>query len=127
MSSKVFLPTKQLAELDVSDCNLKTIWNEPLDMAGYQPKNLLKNLKSLNVSNNEIAHVRQADLLALERLSVFDVSNNKLSCDREFRDLMKWLEKKKVCWQSRKKKKRIAQIEYVINVLSPHSFADCRR
>lgn len=92
MSSKVFLPTKQLAELDLSDCNLRSIWSETEN----HPKNFLKNLKMLNVSNNEIAHIRSAELVILERLAVFDLSNNKLQCDKDFHDLMKWLEKKKV-------------------------------
>lgn len=94
LSSKIFLPTKDLTELDVSDCNLKTIWTE-MNLKAHS-NNIFKNLKVLNVSNNEIEQIRQTDLDVMDSLAVLDLSSNKIKCDDEFKALMKWLKRLKV-------------------------------
>lgn len=94
LSSKIFLPTKELTELDISDCNLKTIWTE-MNVKAHS-NNIFKNLKVLNVSNNEIEQIRQTDLDVMDSLAVLDLSGNRIKCDDEFKALMKWLKRLKV-------------------------------
>lgn len=94
ISSKVFLPTKDITELDLSDCSLRSIWVET-NLKDHS-KNIFKNLKTLNVSNNEIIHVRQTELEVMDNLSVLDLSNNEIQCDDQFLTLMKWLDNRRV-------------------------------
>lgn len=57
---------------------------------------LLKNLKMLNVSNNNIVHARHTHFATMEHLEVVDLSNNHLHCDEGFHELIKWLAKRNV-------------------------------
>lgn len=94
LSAKVFLSTKELTQLDISDCDLRTIFAE--SSADFRFDNILQKLKVLNVSNNELERVFLSDLVKMGSLNVFDVSNNHLRCDNDFKSLMKWLGQKKV-------------------------------
>lgn len=94
LSAKVFLSTKELTQLDISDCDLRTIFAE--SSADFRFDNILQKLKVLNVSNNELERVFLSDLFKMGNLNVFDVSNNHLRCDGDFKSLMKWLGQKKV-------------------------------
>jgi len=80
--------------LDISDCDLRTIFSE--SSADFRFDNILQKLKVLNVSNNELERVFLSDLFKMGSLNVFDVSNNHLRCDNEFKSLMKYLGQKKV-------------------------------
>lgn len=57
---------------------------------------VLKNLKLLNVSNNNIVHARHSHFSTLEKLDVLDLSNNRLHCDDGFKNLIQWLKDRKV-------------------------------
>lgn len=57
---------------------------------------VLKNLKLLNVSNNNIVHARHSHFSTLEKLEVLDLSGNKLHCDDGFKNLIQWLKDRKV-------------------------------
>lgn len=92
LSSKVFLPTEELRDLDLSNCNLKTLWSD-------LKRPIFQNLTTLNVSNNEIEQIRVSDLEGMDKLSVMDVSNNKLKCDKQFKELVAWMAAKKVSFQ----------------------------
>lgn len=94
ISSKIFLPTKELTELDLSDCDLRTTWAET--NIKVHSNNIFKNLKLLNISNNEIEHIHQSDFDVMDQLSMLDVSNNKIHCDKNLTDLIKWFNQKKV-------------------------------
>lgn len=88
------MPTKELTDLDMSDCNLKTMWAE--SSLKISAKNTFKKLKSLNVSHNEIEHIYKGDLELMTNILVLDITHNPLNCDEDFKNLMKWLGKKKV-------------------------------
>lgn len=91
----MFLPLKDLTELDISSCDLEEIWSEPMS-ANLPISTVLKNLKLLNVSNNNIVHARHSHFSTLEKLEVLDLSNNKLHCDDGFKNLIQWLKDRKV-------------------------------
>lgn len=94
LSAKIFLSTRELTQLDMSDCDLRTIFAE--SRADFRFDNVLQKLKVLNVSNNEIEKVYLSDLFKMSNLTVFDVSNNRLRCDNDFKSLMNWLGQKKI-------------------------------
>ena len=60
LSSKLFLSTEHLTELDLSDCDLTKLWHD--SSARLRGDNLLTNLKFLNVSNNDIKNIFPSDL-----------------------------------------------------------------
>lgn len=75
LSSKVFIPTAKLSELDLSDCDLLSIWSDSTPK--LRAAKVLKNLRVLNVSNNEILSINQADLeVSSSFLFVFSVELN---------------------------------------------------
>lgn len=89
LSPRLFLTLKDLTELDVSNCDLVEMWSEP--MSDILLSKLLRNLKMLNVSNNNIVHARHTHFSTMEHLEVLDLGNNHLHCDEGFHDLIKWL------------------------------------
>lgn len=91
----MFLPLKELTELDMSNCNLADIWSESI-MTNVPISSVLKNLKVLNISNNNIVHARHSHFATLEKLEVLDLSNNHLHCDEGFKSLIEWLKERKV-------------------------------
>lgn len=95
ISPRMFLPLKDLTELDISNCDLAEIWSEPMS-ADLALSTVFKNLKLLNVSNNSILHARHSHFSTMEKLDVLDLSNNHLHCDDGFRSLIKWLKERKV-------------------------------
>lgn len=95
ISPRLFLPLKDLTELDISSCDLEEIWSEPMS-ANLPISTVLKNLKLLNVSNNNIVHARHSHFSTLEKLEVLDLSGNKLHCDDGFKNLIQWLKERKV-------------------------------
>lgn len=48
------------------------------------------------MSNNEIEQIKVSELHDIEKLTVLDLSNNKIKCDQEFKKLMGTLTKQKV-------------------------------
>ncbi|KAJ6644277.1 Leucine-rich repeat-containing protein 15, partial [Pseudolycoriella hygida] len=94
LSAKAFLSTKELTHLDISDCDLRTIFAE--SKPDFRFDNILQKLKVLNVSNNQIDRVFMSDVMKMNSLTTFDISNNNLHCDNEFRLLMKWLGQRKI-------------------------------
>lgn len=100
----MFLPLKDLTELDISSCDLEEIWSEPMS-ANLPMSTVLKNLKLLNVSNNNIIHARHSHFSTLEKLEVLDLSNNHLHCDDGFKNLIQWLKERKVSDALNSKKK----------------------
>lgn len=95
ISPRMFLPLKDLTELDLSSCDLEEIWSEPIT-ANLPTSTVLKNLKLLNVSNNNIVHARHSHFSSMEKLEVLDLSNNHLHCDDGFKNLIQWLKDRKV-------------------------------
>lgn len=94
LTPEMFLPLKQLSELDVSYCDLMEIWSS--SMSSVWLSSVLKNLKLFNVSNNNIVHARHTHFSTMQNLKVLDLSNNHLHCDEGFKELMKWLAERKV-------------------------------
>lgn len=94
LSPRLFITLKDLAELDISNCDLVEMWSEP--MSDILLSKLLRNLKMLNVSNNNIVHARHTHFSTMEHLEVLDLSNNHLHCDEGFHELIKWLAKRNV-------------------------------
>lgn len=95
ISPRIFLPLKNLTELDISSCDLTEIWSEPMS-SNLALSTILKNLKLLNVSNNNIIHARHTHFSTMEKLEVLDMSKNHLHCDDGFKSLMEWLKERKV-------------------------------
>lgn len=91
----MFLPLKDLTELDLSSCDLVEIWSEQIS-ANLPISTVLKNLKLLNVSNNNIVHLRHSHFQSMEKLEVLDLNNNHLHCDDGFKNLIQWLKERKV-------------------------------
>lgn len=91
----MFLPLKELTELDMSSCNLADIWSESIT-TDVPISSVLKNLKVLNISNNNIVHARHSHFASLEKLEVLDLSKNHLHCDEGFKSLIEWLKERKV-------------------------------
>lgn len=60
LSTKLFAPTPYLEELDVSDCDLVSLWHDSSRQA--RAGELLKNLKVFNASNNDIKNIFNTDL-----------------------------------------------------------------
>jgi Leucine-rich repeat (LRR) protein len=60
LSTKLFAPTPYLEELDISDCDLTSLWTD----SSKQPRvgEFLKNLKVFNASNNDIKNIYANDL-----------------------------------------------------------------
>jgi Leucine-rich repeat (LRR) protein len=60
LSTKLFAPTPYLQELDISDCDLISLWHD----SSKQPRvgEFLKNLKVFNASNNDIKNIFASDL-----------------------------------------------------------------
>ena len=104
LSAKVFLPLQYLNHLDVSDCDLRTIWESSAPSA--KNSKVLPNLKLLNVSYNEISSVYVSDLESLTSLRVLDIKNNSLKCNPHFKALIKWLGVKKVSLGDSSKEQR---------------------
>lgn len=99
ISPRMFLPLKDLTELDLSSCDLVEIWSEPMS-ANLPVSTVLKNLKLLNLSNNNIVHARHSHFSSMEKLEVLDLSNNHLHCDEGFKNLIQWLKDRKVDFQN---------------------------
>jgi len=95
ISPRMFLPLKDLTELDLSSCDLVEIWSEPMS-SNLPVSTVLKNLKLLNVSNNNIVHARHSHFSSMEKLEVLDLSNNHLHCDDGFSNLIQWLKDRKI-------------------------------
>uniref|UniRef100_U5EPU2 Membrane glycoprotein lig-1 n=1 Tax=Corethrella appendiculata TaxID=1370023 RepID=U5EPU2_9DIPT len=93
LSLKTFLPIQYLTELDISDCDLRSLWDSKSVKQGTK---VLENLKLLNVSYNEIKTIHHVNLETLVNLKVLDITNNPMVCDQDFKNLIKWLGQKKV-------------------------------
>ncbi|XP_070499542.1 protein artichoke [Chironomus tepperi] len=94
LSPKIFQATPYLQKLDVSDCDLVTLWHD--SSMSIRVGELLKNLKVFNASNNDIKNIYASDLSTMKNLKVFDLKNNPLECNDEFRNLMKFLGQRKI-------------------------------
>lgn len=94
LSPRMFLTLRDLSELDISNCDLVDLWSEPVTSFVYS--SMLKNLKLLNMSNNEVRHARHTHYSTMENLEVLDLNNNPLHCDDGFHQLIKWLAARKV-------------------------------
>lgn len=88
------MTTKELLELDISNCDLVELWTE--SMSEPWLTNVFKNLRMLNASNNKLTHVRHAHLSTMANLKVLDLGENPLHCDEGFKALIKWLTDRKV-------------------------------
>lgn len=94
LSTKIFHSTPYLQELDISDCDLVSLWQDSSKNA--RDGDLLKTLKVLNISNNDIRNVFTSDLSTMRNLKVFDLKNNPLDCNDDFKNLMKFLGTRKI-------------------------------
>ncbi|XP_039752056.1 insulin-like growth factor-binding protein complex acid labile subunit [Pararge aegeria] len=92
LSAEVFVNTPLLSLLDMSHGDLTALWT----VEKNQPASLLNNLSFLNVSHNRITEIKQTELDTLNKLRSLDISNNPLTCSREFENLITWLSKRKV-------------------------------
>lgn len=59
LSPKLFAPTIHLEELDVSDGDLVSLWHD--SSSKKRVGEMLKNLKVLNASNNDIKSIYESD------------------------------------------------------------------
>lgn len=60
LSTNIFKTTPYLQELDISDCDLVSLWADSSKNA--RDGDLLKNLKVFNASNNDIRNIFTSDL-----------------------------------------------------------------
>uniref|UniRef100_A0A6B2EBA6 Putative membrane glycoprotein lig-1 n=1 Tax=Phlebotomus kandelakii TaxID=1109342 RepID=A0A6B2EBA6_9DIPT len=94
ISAKVFLPLENLIELDISDCDLRTLWSD--NSVKGKNTNILKRLRYFNVSNNEIKIIKRTEVEFLSGLRVLDIDYNPLICNADFMTLVTWLTKRKI-------------------------------
>ncbi|XP_050670980.1 uncharacterized protein LOC126969536 [Leptidea sinapis] len=92
LSADVFVHTPMLTWLDMSHCELTSLWKDDKNRSAH----LLDNLSFLNVSHNRITEIKQTELSHLNKLLTLDITNNLLACSRDFENLMSWLSTKKV-------------------------------
>ncbi|XP_050073614.1 uncharacterized protein LOC126561484 [Anopheles maculipalpis] len=94
LASKIFHPLQYLSELDISDCDLRTIWEDSAVKA--KREEVLPNLKRLNASYNVISEVFVSDLVSMGKLRVLDIRNNSLSCNERLPTLIDFLQQKQI-------------------------------
>lgn len=92
LSIELFVSNRVLKWLDVSHCELTSLWENTKN----KDSALLHNLNFLNISHNRINEVKQTEVETLEKLSTLDVSGNPLVCNREFENLMTWVNNKTI-------------------------------
>ncbi|XP_055700876.1 toll-like receptor 13 isoform X2 [Phlebotomus papatasi] len=114
ISAKVFSPLDNLIELDISDCDLRTLWSDNT-LRGKGTK-ILKRLRYFNVSNNEITTIRRTEVEFLSGLRVLDIDNNPLNCNADFMTLITWLTKRNVkAGDASLEQGRSAKLELLLN------------
>jgi Leucine Rich repeat len=65
LRSKVFLPLQYLTDLDLSDCDLISVFED--SDAQTRESKIFRNLKYLNISHNEIKNVLKNELSVRQR------------------------------------------------------------
>lgn len=92
LSADIFVHTPLLNNLDMSHADLTSLWKADKNL----PAKFLSNLSFLNVSYNRISEIKQSELDKLNKLQTLSIDYNPLICNREFENLMTWLNKHKV-------------------------------
>lgn len=87
LSVELFISNPVLKWLDVSHCELTSLWENSKN----KDKALLQNLNYLNISHNRINEVKIIEINTLSKLETLDINNNPLVCNREFENLMTWV------------------------------------
>ncbi|KAM7345758.1 leucine-rich repeat domain-containing glycoprotein 150 isoform 1-T4 [Cochliomyia hominivorax] len=90
LSVRLFLPLSRLRELDVSDCELKTLLTDNQYGVGRKYK-FYETLKSFNASSNQIHKLHSNDVRNFKNLRSLDVSHNPLKCNEDFQDFISYV------------------------------------
>lgn len=89
INPNVFYSNRFLKYLDVSNCSLKKLWQQPV-------KKNLDFLSELNVENNLLTSISPRDLQVVPVINILGISQNLLHCDEVLRDAITWLTKHQV-------------------------------
>ncbi|XP_023303313.2 uncharacterized protein LOC111685291 [Lucilia cuprina] len=90
LSVRLFLPLSKLRELDVSDCELKTLLTDNQFGVGRKYK-FYETLKSFNASSNQIHKIHSNDVRNFKNLRSLDISHNPLKCNEDFQDFISYV------------------------------------
>ncbi|XP_073845667.1 leucine-rich repeat domain-containing glycoprotein 150 [Musca autumnalis] len=90
LSVRLFLPLNKLRELDVSDCELKTLLSDNQFGVGRKYK-FYETLRSFNVSSNQIRKIHSSDVRQFKNLRSLDISMNPLKCNEDFQDFISYV------------------------------------
>ncbi|XP_013104271.1 uncharacterized protein LOC106084875 [Stomoxys calcitrans] len=90
LSVRLFLPLHKLRELDVSDCELKTLLADNQFGVGRKYK-FYDTLRSFNVSSNQIHKIHSSDVRQFKNLRSLDLTLNPLKCNEDFQDFISYV------------------------------------
>ncbi|XP_018916945.2 uncharacterized protein [Bemisia tabaci] len=89
-----FVPLSNLDYLDVSSCELVSIWNRNLSQ--YQSLELLPRLSYINISHNQLQFLHVHDFKPLENLKTVELVENPLECVGPFTQLVEYFIGKRI-------------------------------
>ncbi|XP_075169491.1 leucine-rich repeat domain-containing glycoprotein 150 [Haematobia irritans] len=90
LSVRLFLPLHKLRELDVSDCELKSLLTGNQYGVGRKYK-FYETLRSFNVSSNQIHKIHSSDIRPFKNLRSLDLTLNPLKCNEDFQDFISYV------------------------------------
>lgn len=93
LSLGLFEPFEKLKELDISECDLSSLF---VDNNGGKKYKFFDTLRYLNVSFNQIKTLAKSDVDNFKNLKTIDFANNPIKCNEEFKKLIKYLTKSNV-------------------------------
>lgn len=93
LSVSLFEPFEKLKELDISECELNSLF---IDNNGNKKYRFFDTLRYLNVSFNQIKTLAKTDVDSFKNLKTIDFTNNPIKCNDDFKKLIKYLTKNNI-------------------------------
>lgn len=114
LSLGLFEPFEKLRELDITECELSSLF---VDNNGDKKYRFFDTLRYLNVSFNQIKTLAKSDIDNFKNLKTIDFRNNPIKCNEDFKKLIKYLTKNNVYSKRSEHNSEIAK-EYDIDTHS---------